>query len=767
MILPNDILLRTTSEGVTLWVSQRLVVERCGVSEDILRTTARKRYKQSLPASWQKVAGNAEFWLGDTGKSWRWGRRGGQYYYDYARIPDRAPSCYRSLLPTREELEAFVEDNNLSQSRERRAALRGSLTAAVAELEDSSDVRWIQTQSGFQIELAMCRDYGRALAWCRLVKSVIRDGRVVDYGVATNGDFYDSCAAIIADLHLSNFRVTTGASLRKKLAGFPADVEEQRRWIISGKIGNNNRQIVGKYPLVDTETGEIYKFDIHQAVMFAAYMNIDGPEKEHLQDLYNEAYVPAMNEFNLIPAAYRTFCNHLSRLSTRLLLDAERHGWEYYRKHYLTYTPSEKLTWAHSLFCGDGSGLFGYRYTLRSRRGNGSYFSEVRVMNLYAILISDVHSGYIAGYGIAPEGEHKETFEMLQAAVRMAVRNGGNQTMFEFVSDNHPAFSSEQSRDFLHKAFNRVRRIAPGNSQANPAETQFRLFKNSTLRHYRNFIRSSHNAAIDNRANIENLDKYDYPTYDEAVRQLEEAVTAWNNKKRGNGKTPAEMFAEKNPACQPLDAVALRQINGQQAQTNVERLRGIINPSGRRGGMSYEIPNYTGEGVAAISRATGNGYDSSVRVVYDETGADLYSMDGRYILTCAPAVHSSMAHIEATADTMEARKHHRERKEAQMEAVWQCRDEVERMTDYLAGNGYTEAVQLGARKEDINGEYEAFVNVSIADKKAAARKLRALEVNDERREAAEQLREAASIEQRYLERQMRKFQEREKQQSLR
>ncbi|WP_298062044.1 hypothetical protein [uncultured Rikenella sp.] len=388
MILPNDILIRATSEGATLWVSQRLVVECCGVAESYLAQKCRYAYKQSLPASWRKVAEGGDFLLGDTGKSWRWGRKGGQYYYDYDRIPDRAPARYRSLLPTREELEAFVEDRNLAASRERRTALRSALTAATAELEDNADTRWIQTQSGFQIELAMCRDYARALAWCRLITRTVQGGRTADFGVTTIGDFYDACAAILSELRLSNLRVSTGASLRKKLTGFPAEVEEQRRWIISGKLGNNNRQIVGKHPLVDTDTGEIYKFDIHQAVMFAAYMNIDGPQKEHLQALYNETYVPAMNEFNLIPAAYRTFCNHLGRLSTRLLLDAERHGWEYYRKHYLTYTPSEKLAYAHSLFCGDGSGLFGYRYTIRGRKNNGRPFSELRVMNLYAILVS-------------------------------------------------------------------------------------------------------------------------------------------------------------------------------------------------------------------------------------------------------------------------------------------------------------------------------------------------------------------------------------------
>lgn len=43
-----------------------------------------------------------------------------------------------------------------------------------------------------------------------------------------------------------------------------------------------------------------------------------------------------------------------------------------------------------------------------------------------------------------------------------------------------------------------------------------------------------------------------------------------------------------------------------------------------------------GPGAEAIARATGNGYDSRVQVVYDESGADLYSIDGRYIMTCPP-----------------------------------------------------------------------------------------------------------------------------------
>ena len=121
MILPNDILIRATSDGQTVWVSQRMVCEVCGVDAEYLKVS-RIRYKSSLPPSWQKVADQSEFFLGDKpGKAWRWGRKGGQYYYDYDHIPNRKPICYRDLLPSKEELIGAVEGQNLRGSRERQA----------------------------------------------------------------------------------------------------------------------------------------------------------------------------------------------------------------------------------------------------------------------------------------------------------------------------------------------------------------------------------------------------------------------------------------------------------------------------------------------------------------------------------------------------------------------------------------------------------------------------------------------------------------------
>ena len=48
MIQPNDILIRETSDGQTVWVSQRMVVEGCGIKEKDLKDTCRVRYKKSL-----------------------------------------------------------------------------------------------------------------------------------------------------------------------------------------------------------------------------------------------------------------------------------------------------------------------------------------------------------------------------------------------------------------------------------------------------------------------------------------------------------------------------------------------------------------------------------------------------------------------------------------------------------------------------------------------------------------------------------------------
>lgn len=719
MYTPTDILVRKTADGDTLWVSQRLIVECCDITNNHSRKI-RTIYKQSLPPSWAKLVDQPEFFLGDSGKSWRWGRKGGQFYYDYDRVPDRSPSNYRSKLPTKDELLTCIEDQNLRGSRERETQARNMLLEAIASIENNDDVFWLQTQSGYMIDIATARDYGRALAWCRLIKQVVAMRQFEQFGAATIADFYQLCVDLLSKQQIKNLRTHTVKSLRNKIASMPSELNDQRAWIISGKYGNNNRQIVGKVSLVNYDTGEIYPFDVHQAVMYAAYMNLNGPEKETLIALYNDTYAPLIAEFGMTPVEYRTFCNHLSRFSSRIKNDRARHGNDYYKKHLLTYIPTERLTYSHSLFCGDGSGLFAYRY---SKKG------ELNYMNLYAMLITDVATGYIAGWSVAPEGWHYESPDMVRSAVKMAVAAGGNQTMFEFISDNHGAFTKAESKEWLRDVFRCVRTIEPHNSQANPAETYFRLFKNSTLRSQKNFVRTSHNASISNRANLDSVGVWQYPTYSEAIEQLKERIEKWNNTVRPNqDRTPAELFAQtKNPNCLPIDPIQLRKIFGTRTKSELTRCRGfvMVGPKGRE--TQYEIPDYETNGAELISKATGNAYYDNVNVIYDDQCADIYSADGKYIASCPRAGKASQSFAEKTDDQRTNQLRHKYRKVRQMEVVKAHEEAIYDAMDYLNSTwgAYGENVAFGGDKESINGQYEGLVSVEISTAlKAKAEKTR-------------------------------------------
>lgn len=405
-------------------------------------------------------------------------------------------------------------------------------------------------------------------------------------------------------------------------------------------------------------------------------------------------------------------------------LALHRNGWAWYRKHMLTYIPAAKLSYAHSLFCGDGSGLIGYKYWKKSYKG-GKASCELKVKNLYAVLITDVASGYIAGFEFSPEGDSAETGAMMREAVRMAVEQGGRQTMFEFVSDNHGAFTKAENKEFLRSVFNVVRTIAPGNSQANPAEIMFKLFKNGTLRHLRNFVRSSHNASDpENFANVDNITKEQYPTYDEAIEQIKEAIHQWNNTPRGDGRTPQQIFSEnKHADCKPMSAMQVRDILGNHTKVEVTRMRGFVAVSHAGEKALFEIPDYHDTGAQRISAATGYGYNAHVYVHWDDTGADLYSSDGKYIMTCPPAERAGKAHAELSDEQRAARRRLSERQSSQIESSLAFGSKVLDAAEALySGNGYAADMALGGNKESYNAARESEIDEMIP-KKARAPKL--------------------------------------------
>ncbi|MCA0234931.1 MAG: hypothetical protein LCH81_00960 [Bacteroidetes bacterium] len=89
-ILPSDITTRAERNGrLAVWVSERLLVSVCdGLTNTYLRQKARYEYLKTVPANRRH-----QDIMPDTEAAWRFGKFGGQFFYDLDRIPDKAPAA--------------------------------------------------------------------------------------------------------------------------------------------------------------------------------------------------------------------------------------------------------------------------------------------------------------------------------------------------------------------------------------------------------------------------------------------------------------------------------------------------------------------------------------------------------------------------------------------------------------------------------------------------------------------------------------------------
>lgn len=658
-IRKGDIVIRTFQQTSTMWVSERLICDTIGDGmEDYLRIRGRRIYRQSV-----SPCHRGKDILPDTGKAWRYARIDGRFYYDFDRIPDRKNTRYRSRLGDRDELlHAADELAAEEQAAAERSALQGieAYVSGRVRNEDFLRFRYHETDGVCKYNKDKARELAEAIAWARSIKELVRSGGYKDLGYGTRDEFYKACARILHRKGLEGLNVTTGGSLRKKLFYFPEDEAEQYDFLVSGRYGNDNARKIGKCKLVDEETGEIKRFDIHEALILKLWMNFGSPAKESKIDLWNryERDIAYLGEKAL---SYSTFCHYTNMYETRLKTYRERHGWKAFASTFLSYIPTESLRYGNSLWCADGSGTLAYSYLDKT--------GKLRAMRLYIIMVSDVATGKIVGWAPAEPGQHKETPEMVRRAVLMGLRDCGKREVMEFVSDNHGAFTGAESVDFLTQVCRKIRTIEPGNSQANYAETQFRLFKR-TIRGELNWLGSSWDSKdIENTANEDYLDVSSFPSYQEAIEQVGRKIEEWNDRKTRCGETRSELYAESlHPEAREIDPRVWRHVAGNYTEQEITRQRGNIVIT--RGGQKYmfEIPEV--ESVGEVIRDY-LGYAAKVRVrmYWDEEECDLYTMDDRFMLTCFAARKAVKSEAEETEQNVRNLGHHVWRKAAQVAAV--------------------------------------------------------------------------------------------------
>lgn len=650
-----------------------------------MRTTARKRYKQSLPASWRKRAAG-DGMLDDTGRSWRWGRKNGQYYYDVDRIPNRKPCNYRDMLPTKDDLIAMVDDAGVRASRERSAWAKAQIREYIASTINNDDARYYIKYTHADLSIFgrdKAAELAEALAWCRM----LRDGRPERFGIATMAELYKTCIEIIAPRKLEGLRLTTAASLRKKVSCMPEGCDRQRTYMISTKYGNDNRRVIGKNLIVDTETGELMNFDMHEAIIMEYWLNAGGVAKASARSLW-ERYSADMEALGETPLKYRTYTGYVGRYSTRMLSVRERHGQEYFNKNYMTYVPTEPLKYANSLWCADASGVIDYRY--RDRDG------VIRRRKIYALLISDVASRKIVGYAVAPEGTSEEKPKMFADALRMALINNGTTEALELITDNHGTYTSKESKALSAMAFRFARTIAPHNSQANPAEQMFRLFKQS-LKMLENLYETSFApTGINSQANPDYWDNLNLPTYAEAKVQLSQLIERWNSEELTDGTSPNSRFENKNPEAKEYDPQIYRMLTGNYSQVDLSYMRGFVNVNKTIDGYrsqkyQYQIPQ-SPEVAGLIARHMGYSSKVLVDVYWDDLVADVYTRAGRFMFSCQKPIRASQAHYESSPEQRAALSEHLAGKEAQQQAADTYVTGIVAAAETVHGNKYALAM---------------------------------------------------------------------------
>ena len=331
------------------------------------------------------------------------------------------------------------------------------------------------------------------------------------------------------------------------------------------------------------------------------------------------------------------------------------------------------------------------------------------MMKMYTMLITDVGSRYMVGYSVSRKGQHIEDFRMLRDAMRMALLDNGKTEVMDFLSDNHGAYTGAESQAYLSLACAQHRTIAPHDSQANPAECIFRLFKRH-FKSYFNLPETSWNAkSLESMANPDYYDIMALPTFSEAQELLDNAIREWNTSLLKCGMPPEQWFREfKNPAAGQYDARRYRMVTGEVSKRDISYARSILEVERQGVKYKYDIPN-DATTVALIAKHMGYAPNLTVTAYWDAEGADLYTPGGVYMFTCAPAPLASKTYAEATPEGLRALGHHIQKGETYDAITEKFVEDVTRAKAMLSPN-YEFNVQDSGTKEDYNALRERIMN---------------------------------------------------------
>lgn len=610
-------------------------------------------------------------------KSWKWIKHFGVYFYDFETIPNNIRLGHKDDLLLRA---VVVEDQRLNAFK----------TAFEQCCEDykSFNVDYYRYESEYKqtAERAqeLCQAHGVTLA----ILEWDREKRYQEFEL-TKTEMWECMREVANKLCPYTFKMKNAISLQNKVKRLPPEHDELRDALINKKNGNQSARKVGREEnkIVDTQTGEVFSYDIHQVLFFQYWMNPYKANKLTKSMVYDRYKIECAKQ-GIDPVSLSTVKSYINK--NRQWMSLERDGYDTFNEKYAPYIPQKKLKYSGSLWAADYSGL------------KLLYNDNGKARSPYMLRIVDVASEKIVGYAFSDGGED---WRAVLEALEMAVENNGGYAAAELITDNGGAFIGHNIKHRLETLFQKHRPITLGNKQANPAEVYVKLLSDFSRR-FENWSMLGFNSSFKNIENVANPDYIklkELPTKPEVHDQGHGLVEMWNNEPRPSGHKPNEYHeANRLPSLPKVSARTHRFVFGTHTQIAFGTARSIISVRYRKQDYKFNVEDWD----ATLSLIATNSTDKNMTVtlVYNSEAADIYSLDGKYLTTLEPVKYSHKGFAEKTDETAEAYKAHRSKKkqyktdaEAQINELIQASEAIEMpymMTAKLNGNAKQNSQKL-------------------------------------------------------------------------
>ena len=389
----------------TVWLSQRLVMATCELQEEYLRTVVRKRYKATV-----RPCHRHHNTLPDTGKSWRWARLNGGFYYDLARLPNRQPACYRDYFG---DAEALIKHYHAALAEESHRALD-------KELKEFIKMRY----QYYLKEYADCTGVQQA--------ALAKACAVLDFTAARLEGAEKPCRV---------YREVCAAVSRQDLRYLPKNERVLRQKVeCITKQGQTSAQVV-RLP----RAGNTNASRFHDPAITACAIKMRAMPQNYTNEFIIRTIQNAYRARGQKVPSRRWFgMKVFEHPRTKYLTAAQRYGQGSRKAFEQTgYIPMQNALFAGDCWQLDATRVNMIEHTMPRASLRGRDNSAGKGF-LFIVAVRDVHSGDLLGYSF----DYSENRWSVLNALKMAVENTGY-LPFELVTDRFPGHNTDEVKRIM------------------------------------------------------------------------------------------------------------------------------------------------------------------------------------------------------------------------------------------------------------------------------------------------------------------------------